>query len=147
MLCRERLRIVDNGVLFRDHNIIRIASLLPGTDKTIVLAQRKVSVLTVVAFHTGFQRSSGYMIPDFHFGNSLSHFHNITGELMSQHDRIKVYPVVQHSGNIGPADTGSLHFYLDFSRSRSGLLIIQVLYIFVCNYNSSFHVIFLLFFS
>ena len=43
-------------ILLRDHHIVRIAALLPGTDETVMLAEREVSILAVITFHAGKQR-------------------------------------------------------------------------------------------
>ena len=89
-----------NCVLFRDHNIIRVASLLSGTDEAVVLAERIISLLAVAALHTGNQGSAGNTVAHFHFCDAFSHLHNISGKLMSQHYRVKMYAMVENTGNV-----------------------------------------------
>ena len=81
-------------ILLRNHYIICVCSLFSGTDEAVMLAERKITLLAVVTFHTGKKWRTGYTVTDLHLGNAFSHFHYITGKFMSQHDGIKMYAVI-----------------------------------------------------
>ena len=71
-------RIIYNCILLWDHYIIGIGSLLSGTNKTVMFAQREVSVLTVITFHTWFQRCTGYVISNLNLCYTFTYFYNIS---------------------------------------------------------------------
>ena len=81
-------------ILLRNHYIICVCSLLSGTDEAVMLAEREITLLTVVTFHTGKKWCTGYTVADLHLGNAFSHFHHIAGKFMSKHDGIKMYAVI-----------------------------------------------------
>ena len=136
--------VVFYRVLFRQHNIFRKASLLPGADKAVVLAQRKVSILAVIAFHTRQKGRSGHGISHLKLGYAFPHLYYIAGKLVAQHNGIEMGSMVKHPRHIGTADSGSPDFHLDRTRRylRSGIIIISE--IFVAIQNCCFHLLFLL---
>ena len=82
------------GIFLRNYYIVRICSLLSGTDEAVMFAEGVITFLAVITFHTWKKRCTGYTVSDFYLCNTFSDFHNITGELMSKYDRIKMYAVV-----------------------------------------------------
>ena len=82
------------SIFLRNYYIICIRSLLSGTDEAVMFAEGVITFLAVITFHTWKKRCTGYTVSDFYLCNTFSDFHNITGELMSKYDRIKMYAVV-----------------------------------------------------
>ena len=106
-----------------------------------MFAERKISLLAVVAFHAGNQRRTGHTVPDLYAGHALAYFYHITGKLVSQYDRVEMHTILKHSWDVGSADSGGFYFYLHSSRSHLRLLIIHITYVFICTYNCCFHLL------
>ena len=105
LLIRDR-RIVFDRVHRRDHHIFRETPLFPAADKAVMLAEGEVPQLAIVALHARHQRRAADRVPDLEVLHPFADFHDIAAELMSQHHRVEMRPVVQHPGNVAPADAG-----------------------------------------
>ena len=98
-----------------------------------MLAQRKVSVLAVVTFHTGQKRRAGNPVSHFYLGNAFPDFHHITGEFVSQNNGIKMYAIVENSRNIRAADPGGFYLYFHIARPNLWFLHLLITNVFICN--------------
>ena len=109
-----------NSVGFRYTYVLSKASKGMGTDKVIVLAQRVVTLLAILTFHTGNQRNTGYSVSRLQGSNPFAHRFYGSGILMSQNDGIVVCRVCVYTRNIGSADACIFYFdqYLTFFRHR-----------------------------
>ena len=79
------------------------------------------------------------MVAHFDGVHSFSYLYHIAGKLMSQYDRIKMYAVMQDSGDVGPTDTGGFYLNLYSAGCDLRLFIIHITYVFICAYNCCFH--------
>ena len=104
-----------------------------------MLAEREVALLAVGALHAREQRSARDGVAHLEALNALADLDHVARELMTEHDGIKMRPVMQDARHVAAADTRCPHMYL--YRSGKGfrgrkLLIAKIL---VAMQNCCFH--------
>ena len=111
-----------HGVELGHADVLGKAAELARAHEAVVLAEREVAALAVVALHAGHEGHARHAVSRLHARDPLANLGDRAGELMAQDVGEVVAGGAEHARYVGAADAGVLDLHEHLARLGRGLL-------------------------